>query len=122
MASNKTTGTRDTKKTDSTKVVRSFYFDKKVDPEIDKWCSKQRNLTESIRRMLINTIAQYGTDDYLDALSDELLKMKGIRRRRNRRSKTAKSEPDTTNTTNTQSQTPSFDASHINLLGLDQDD
>lgn len=117
MASNKTTGTRATKKTDSNKVVRSFYFDKKADPEIDKWCSKQRNLTESIRRMLINTIAQYGTDDYLDALSDELLKMKGIRRRRNRRNKTASSEPDT----KTQAQTSSFDASHINLLGLDQD-
>lgn len=42
------------------------------------WCNSQRNLSESVRRLIKNAIAQYGIVDYQDALNDRLNKLIGI--------------------------------------------
>lgn len=59
------------------KTNKNFYVDP-GEKDMVAWCNSQRNLSESVRRLIKNAIAQYGIVDYQDALNDRLNKLIGI--------------------------------------------
>lgn len=95
------------------------------------WCNSQRNLSESVRRLIKNAIAQYGIVDYQDALNDRLNKLIGIekpdvkttRENRTRVQETQPAQPDAHDyirkPDEEQITTPN---KRVNLLGLGDDD
>lgn len=95
------------------------------------WCNSQRNLSESVRRLIKNAIAQYGIVDYQDALNDRLNKLIGIEKpevnttqeSRTRVQETQPAQPDTQDyirkPDEEQITTPN---KRVNLLGLGDDD
>ena len=98
------------------------------------WCNSQRNLSESVRRLIKNAIAQYGIVDYQDALNDRLNKLIGIEKpevnatqeNRTRVQETQPAQPVHPDTHNymrkpdeEQLTTPN---KRVNLLGLGDDD
>ena len=95
------------------------------------WCNSQRNLSESVRRLIKNAIAQYGIVDYQDALNDRLNKLIGIEKpevkptqeNRTRVQETQPAQPDAQayirKPDEEQITTPN---KRVNLLGLGDDD
>lgn len=95
------------------------------------WCNSQRNLSESVRRLIKNAIAQYGIVDYQDALNDRLNKLIGIEKpevnttqeNRTRVQETQSAQPDAQDyirkPDEEQITTPN---KRVNLLGLGDDD
>lgn len=96
------------------------------------WCNSQRNLSESVRRLIKNAIAQYGIVDYQDALNDRLNKLIGIEKpevkttqeNRTRVQETQPAQPDAQDylkKPETEEQITALNK-RVNLLGLGDDD
>ena len=113
------------------KTNKNFYVDP-GEKDMVAWCNSQRNLSESVRRLIKNAIAQYGIVDYQDALNDRLNKLIGIEKpdinttqeNRTRVQETQPAQPDAQDylkkpETEEQITTPN---KRVNLLGLGDDD
>lgn len=112
------------------KTNKNFYVDP-GEKDMVAWCNSQRNLSESVRRLIKNAIAQYGIVDYQDALNDRLNKLIGIEKpevkttqeNRTRVQETQSAQPDAQDylkkPDEEQITTPS---KRVNLLGLGDDD
>lgn len=112
------------------KTNKNFYVDP-GEKDMVAWCNSQRNLSESVRRLIKNAIAQYGIVDYQDALNDRLNKLIGIEKpdvktiqeNRTRVQETQSAQPDTQDyirkPDEEQITTPN---KRVNLLGLGDDD
>lgn len=93
---------------------RSLYV-RKEDTDVITWLSNQRNASESMRRLIKDTIERVGTDDYIDTIAHRLNTME-----------TGKSEIPT-ETINTAREAPDNntvlrqkpETNHVDLLGLD---
>lgn len=53
------------------KKARTFYVDSK-DADVSLWVKNQHNLSASLRRVIKDTVARVGTDDYGDAIANRL--------------------------------------------------
>ena len=112
------------------KTNKNFYVDP-GEKDMVAWCNSQRNLSESVRRLIKNAIAQYGIVDYQDALNDRLNKLIGIEKlevkttqeNRTRVQETQPVQPDAHDyirkPDEEQITTPN---KRVNLLGLGDDD
>lgn len=112
------------------KTNKNFYVDP-GEKDMVAWCNSQRNLSESVRRLIKNAIAQYGIVDYQDALNDRLNKLIGIEKpdvktiqeNRTRVQETQSAQPDAQDyirkPDEEQITTPN---KRVNLLGLGDDD
>lgn len=112
------------------KTNKNFYVDP-GEKDMVAWCNSQRNLSESVRRLIKNAIAQYGIVDYQDALNDRLNKLIGIEKpevnttqeNRTRVQETQPAQPETQDyirkPDEEQITTPN---KRVNLLGLGDDD
>lgn len=113
------------------KTNKNFYVDP-GEKDMVAWCNSQRNLSESVRRLIKNAIAQYGIVDYQDALNDRLNKLIGIEKpevkttqdNRTRVQETQPVQPDVQDylkkpETEEQITAPN---KRVNLLGLGDDD
>lgn len=99
------------------KTNKNFYVDP-GEKDMVAWCNSQRNLSESVRRLIKNAIAQYGIVDYQDALNDRLNKLIGIEK-----PEVKPAQPDTQDYI----QKPDEEQitapnKRVNLLGLGDDD
>ena len=116
------------------KNVKNFYLDNN-DVDALEWCKNQRNLSESIRRLIKNAVAESGTGDYIDELNNRLNRLEGRKPiyvsndsdsqiNKNdikQHSKPAESEqikPDVSTKTNEPDE--SLNLNSVNLLGIDK--
>ena len=53
------------------KKARTFYVDSR-DDDVSLWVKNQHNLSASLRRVIKDTVARVGTDDYGDAIANRL--------------------------------------------------
>lgn len=112
------------------KTNKNFYVDP-GEKDMVAWCNSQRNLSESVRRLIKNAIAQYGIVDYQDALNDRLNKLIGIEKpevkttqeNRTRVQETQPAQPaqDYLKKPETEEQITA-PSKRVNLLGLGDDD
>lgn len=96
---------------------RSLYV-RKEDTDVIAWLSHQRNASESMRRLIKDTIERVGTGDYIDTIAHRLNAIE-----------TGKSEQEIPKETmNTSRETPDNntvlrqkpETNHVDLLGLDR--
>lgn len=96
---------------------RSLYV-RKEDTDVMTWLSHQRNASESMRRLIKDTIERVGTGDYIDTIAHRLNTIE-----------TGKSAPEIPkDVMNTSREAPDNntvlrskpETNHVDLLGLDQ--